>query len=150
MSASNSPIYRILNRTTHTVSIKTADGVVVNYKSDGIAFRVQSLSEPAGIILAPDNGGTIREFQVFEAGFGGTIIVAYNYRYSRWEERGDMDVPEMHKNTIYIVSANVKMCNPQRPDFFAPGAGIFEDAHTDSGQNRSVKVAAIGFNGIFK
>lgn len=97
---------KIINCTPHTLNIIT-DGEVVTVPPSGIITRLSEERKPAGIVIMDD----------------GTRIDA-----TAAEHGGIVDLPEMQSNTIFVVSAMVRMALRNRIDVFSPGVLVRDAA----------------------
>lgn len=91
----------IINLTPHALNIQRTDGSIVTIEPSGIVARVAEHREALG---------EIDGFAVTRAVYG--------------EIEG---LPEPQPDTIYIVSALV-LARTNRPDVFAPGVALRDDA----------------------
>ena len=97
----------IINCTPHELSVIAKDGEVVTVPPSGIITRLSEERKPAGIVIMDD----------------GTRIDA-----TAAEHGGIVDLPEARSNTIFIVSAMVRMALRNRIDVFSPGILVRDGA----------------------
>jgi len=97
----------IINCTPHELSVIAKDGEVVTVPPSGIITRLSEERKPAGIVIMDD----------------GTRIDA-----TAAEHGGIVDLPEMQSNTIFVVSAMVRMALRNRIDVFSPGVLVRDAA----------------------
>lgn len=133
----------LYNRCTHPVRLLnrlTQD--YYEFAIEGVAFRMSSDVRHLDIIETPD-----AEFNVSSSIYLVLEQLMLDRVDEKWKVSGT--IPEPRKGTGYIVSANVKLYNPHRDDFYSPGAGVFE-RHMVHGQSQKFRTAASDLIGVLK